>query len=71
MKGYTVSKDSKTGLWYAHMEGFAYIPVSGSFCEKKSEAREYAKIYMGLQHKVEEIEKKKHEKFIKEMELIR
>lgn len=36
MKGYTVSKDSKTGLWYAHMEGFAYIPVSGSFCEKKS-----------------------------------
>ena len=23
MKGYTVSKDSKTGLWYAHMEGFA------------------------------------------------
>ena len=59
MKGYTVSKDSKTGLWYAHMEGFAYIPVSGSFCEKKSEAREYAKMYMGLQHKVEEIEKKK------------
>lgn len=35
----------------------------------KEVQREYAKMYMGLQHKVEEIEKKKHEKFIKEMEL--
>ena len=38
MRGYTVSKDSKSGLWYAHMKGYTYIPVSGSFSEKKSEA---------------------------------
>lgn len=31
---YTVSKDSKSGLWYAHMKGFPYIPVMGSFSKK-------------------------------------
>ena len=69
MRGYTVSKDSKSGLWYAHMKGYTYVPVSGSFSEKKSEAMEYAKMYSGLPHKVEEIERKRKEKFQKEMEL--
>ena len=69
MRGYTVSKDTKSGLWYAHMKGYAYIPVSGSFSEKKSEAMEYAKMYTGLPHKVEEIEQRRKEKFQKEMEL--
>ena len=69
MKGYTVSKDSKSGLWYAHMKEYAYIPVSGSFSEKKSETMEYAKMYSGLPHKVEEIEQRRKEKFQKEMEL--
>lgn len=69
MIGYTVSKDSKSGLWYAHIKGFSYIPVSGSFSEKKSEAMEYAKMYSGLPHKVEEIEQRRREKFEKEMEL--
>ena len=69
MRGYTVSKDSKSGLWYAHMKGYTYIPVSGSFSEKKSEAVEYAKMYDGLPHKVEEIEQRRKEKFQKEMEL--
>lgn len=69
MRGYTVSKDSKSGLWYAHMKGYAYVPVSGSFSEKKSEAMEYAKMYSGLPHKVEEIEQRRKEKFQNEMEL--
>lgn len=47
-KRYTVSKDIKSGLWYAHMKGFAYIPVFGSFCKKKSDAMEYAKCAMGF-----------------------
>lgn len=37
MLRYVVSKDSKSGLWYAHAEGYAYIPVAGSFSEKKAE----------------------------------
>lgn len=53
---YTVSKDAKSGLWYAHMKGFPYIPVSGSFSERKSDAMEYAKMYNLLPHKVEKIE---------------
>lgn len=69
LKNYTVSKDSKSGMWYAHMKGYAYIPVSGSFSEKKSEAKEYAKMYSGLPHKVEEIEQRRKEKFKKGMEL--
>ena len=69
MRGYTVSKDSKSGLWYAHMKGYTYVPVRGSFSEKKSEAMEYAKMYDGLPHKVEEIEQRRKEKFQKEMEL--
>lgn len=69
MRECTVSKDSKSGLWYVHMKGYAYIPVSGSFSEKKSEAKEYAKMYSGLPHKVEEIEQRRKEKFEKEMEL--
>lgn len=69
MRGYTVSKDDKTGLYYAHMKGYTYIPVCGSFSEKKSEAKEYAKMYSGLTHKVEEIEQRRKEKFQKEMEL--
>ena len=69
MRRYTVSKDSKSGLWYAHMKGYAYVPICGSFSEKKSEAMEYAKMYSGLPHKVEEIEQKRKEKFQNEMEL--
>lgn len=65
---YIVSKDQKTGLWYAHLQGYAYIPVNGSFSEKKSESMEYAKMYNGLRHRVEEIEQKRKEKFEKEME---
>lgn len=42
-RGYTVSKDVKSGLWYAHMRGYPHIPVGGSFSKKKSEAMEYAK----------------------------
>lgn len=59
MGGYTVSKDNKSGLWYAHMKGFAYIPIFGSFCDKKSDAMEYAKMYNGLSHRVNQIERKR------------
>ena len=69
MKKYTVSKDAKSGLWYAHREDLPHIPIGGSFSEKKSESREYAKMYMCLPNKVEQIEERKREKFIKEMEL--
>lgn len=60
---YIVSKDSKSGLYYAHMEGFPYILVQGSFCEKKADAREYAKMYNGLPNRVEQIESRKRVEF--------
>ena len=69
MNCYTVSKDNKTGMWYAHMRGYDYIPVSGSFSEKKSEAMEYAKMCNYLPNKVEEIEQRRKEKWMKEMDL--
>lgn len=40
---YTVSKDGKSGLWYAHMVGFAYVPVFGSF-GNKAHALKYARM---------------------------
>ena len=67
MKNYIVSQDKKTGLYYAHQKGFDYVPVSGSFSKKRTEAMEYAKMYNLLPNKVEEIEQKKKEKFEKEM----
>lgn len=70
MKKYVVSKDTKSGLWYAHREDLPHVPISGSFSEKKSESNEYAKMYMGLQNKVEQIEENRRENFMKEMELI-
>lgn len=70
MKKYIVSKDKKSGLWYAHREDLLHVPISGSFSEKKSESREYAKMYMGLPNKVEQIEEYRREKFMKEMELV-
>lgn len=57
MKNYIVSQDRKSGLWYAHMRGYQHVPVSGSFSEKRRDAAEYAKMYNGLPHKVEEIER--------------
>ena len=69
MKQYTTSKDSKSGLWYAHQKGFDYIPVSGSFSKKRTEAMEYAKMYNNLPNKVEEIEQSRKEQFEKEIEL--
>lgn len=56
---YIVNKDQKSGLYYVHAEGFPYVPCSGTFCKKKSEAREYAKMYNGLPHKVNKIEEKR------------
>lgn len=61
-----MSKDSKSGLWYAHQKGYACIPVSGSFSKKKLEAVEYAKMYNLLPNKVEQIEQKRKEAFIVE-----
>lgn len=49
---YTVSQDTKSGLWYAHAKGYPYIPVFGSFSEKKSEAMEYAKMCNLMPNKV-------------------
>ena len=69
MKNYIVSKDPKSGLWYAHHINYTHIPVCGSFSEKKAEAMEYAKMYNGLSHKVNEIEQSRKEKFENETEL--
>lgn len=63
MKKYVVSYDEKSHKYYAHMEGYDYIPVSGSFCEKRSDAREYAKMMMCLPNHVQQIEDKKREDF--------
>ena len=63
MTNYTVSKDLKSGMWYAHHRNYSYIPVVGSFSERKSDAMEYAKMMNYLPNKVEEIEQRKHEAF--------
>lgn len=65
MKNYTVSKDTKSGMWYAHHKNFINIPVSGSFSGKRADAMEYAKMMNYLPNKVEEIEQRKHEAFEK------
>ena len=61
---YTVSKDQKSGLWYAHEKGYGYIPIAGSFSRNKSEAMEYAKMYNNLPNRVEQIERKRKESFL-------
>lgn len=48
MTEYTVSKHKESGLWYAHMEGYSYIPVTGSFSEDRAGAVEWAAASMGL-----------------------
>ena len=45
---YTVSKDEKSGLWYAHKVGFPWIPVLGSFSKSKREAQRVAADCMWL-----------------------
>ena len=32
---YVVSKDDKTGTWYAHMRGYPHVPVFGSIGTKE------------------------------------
>ena len=59
INNYIVSQDNKSGLWYCHMKGFPYIPCFGSFCEIKSDAMEYAKMYNRLKHNVDRVERKK------------
>lgn len=49
---YTVSKDQQSGLWYAHQVGFPYIPVFGSFSERKSTAIQYVYMMEGKPHKI-------------------
>ncbi len=66
MAAYTVSKDNKSGMWYAHHKKYPNIPVSGSFSKKKSEAVEYAKMYNLIPNKVEQIELKRRQEFVKE-----
>ena len=63
MTNYTVSKDKSSGMWYVHHRNYSYIPVVGSFSERKSDAMEYAKMMNYLPNRVEEIEQRKHEAF--------
>ena len=49
---YTVSKDQQSGLWYAHKVGFPYIPVFGSFSERKSVAMQYVYMMEGKPYKL-------------------
>jgi hypothetical protein len=48
MRLYVVSQDKKSGLYYIHTKGYAYIPVLGSFTESKAEARKMAATYSGF-----------------------
>jgi hypothetical protein len=45
---YTVSKDEKSGLWYAHKAGFSWIPIFGSFSKNKRAAQRVAADCMAL-----------------------
>lgn len=48
MTFFVVSQDKDTGLYYAHREGYPWIPCFGSFEEKRSEARKHAAAWSGL-----------------------
>lgn len=48
IRAYTVSQ--KDGIWYAHMVGYAYIPVFGSFGSRRT-ALGWAAASMGLTYK--------------------
>lgn len=45
---YTVTKDEKTGLWYAHKKGYPYLPVFGTFERTKKRALKHAADCMGM-----------------------
>lgn len=48
-KIYVVSKDKDSGLYYAHLKGYSYIPVFGSFGSKAHAERSAAeKMYLSL-----------------------
>lgn len=47
MRLYIVSKDKKTGLYYIHAQGYAWIPVFDSFTTSKNEALKMAIAYSG------------------------
>ena len=49
LPAYTVSQ--KDGIWYAHMVGYSYIPVFGSFSEKRTDALKWAAASMGLTYR--------------------
>lgn len=44
MGKYVISQDKQSGAWYAHMEGYAYIPVFGSI-GTKDHAKRIAAMY--------------------------
>ncbi len=48
MYPYTVSKDEKSGYWYAHKQGFPNIPVFGTFEKTKKRALKHAADCMAL-----------------------
>jgi len=48
MRFYVVSKDKDSGLFYIHQEGYAWIPVFGSFTKSKAEAQKQAAAYSGF-----------------------
>ena len=45
---YTVSKEERSGLWYAHKAGFSRIPVFGSFRKNKRAAQRIAANCMAI-----------------------
>lgn len=48
MRFYTVSKDKDSGLFYIHQEGYAWIPVFGSFTKSRAAATKQAAAYSGF-----------------------
>ena len=45
---YTVSKDEKSSMWYAHKVGYPWIPVFGSCSKSKRAAQRVAADCMAL-----------------------
>ena len=48
MRSYAVSRDKGSGLWYVHQEGYAWLPVFGSFTKSRAEAQRQAALYSGF-----------------------
>lgn len=69
MMNYTVSKDSKSGMWYAHAKGYADIPVAGSFSKKNLKQVNTLKCIICFLTKLNKLNREEERNFLRNMDV--